>query len=201
VDFLKELMRPAELVYVVPIAIAAMLVILRRVGFEVDIMGALDTLGGPNGKGSWFASVRRRLFPTGGMLVLRGALFAFGWATTGIGLNHGLGEIHTPWFHVLIFALACTIGFWSAWIGSRVFFLFLPSEQKTTSLEDFVGGTATVISERIDGDHGRARIVDERRNTVTVYCRHVGEGESPKLGEAVKLVRYDPSQRVFDVIR
>jgi hypothetical protein len=202
VDLVAELSQAHNLVYLVPIALAGMLTILRRVGFEVDFLAAVDMEPGDQERRR-AAPLRRflaRMFPAGELNILRTALFGVGWASTGLVLNHVFHNVAAPYLHVTIFIVACGAGVVSATVGGRLFHFFLPSEDHATSLVDFVGATAVVISEVVDEAHGRARVQDDAGSTITVFCRHLGDGEHPRLGTTVTLVGYDAEARVFDAM-
>lgn len=196
-DLLRELVTPRDLVYILPVALAGMWVILRRVGFEVDVAGVFDALFGDEkgGKRTPFGRLWRFLFPTQGMSVVGIGFFVFGWASTGLTLNHAIREGSSA----LIFTGAVATGFWTAVLGTRLFHWLLPTERGATRMEDLVGLPAIVISDTVDAEHGRARVVDATGNTITVFCRLVGVEKPPQTGSRVILVAYDPKERLFDV--
>lgn len=196
-----EFLGTADLVYIFPVALAGMLIVLRRIGFEMDFAGVLDAFYGDERRreSSKAYAAWRFLFPTQGLVALRVGLFVFGWATTGLTLNHVIGVRSTTPAQMLIFAGACVAGFWTTVLGTRLFHFLLPSERDTPRMEDLVGYSAVVISDTIDAEHGRARVVDARGNTITVFCRLVGDGATPQTGSQVRLVSYDSTQRTFDV--
>jgi len=201
-DVLTEFLNGTNLVYILPIALVGVMVILRRVGFEVDFAGALDALFGDERKRETRRAhaVWRFFFPAEGLAVLRAGLFAFGWATTGLTLNHVTGT-ESPWsVRGLIFVVACVVGFWLSVLGARLFHFLLPTENDTTQMEDLVGRSATVISDQVDAHHGRVRVIDAQGNAITVFCRLVGEGPAPQTGSHVTLVAYHPADRTFDVM-
>lgn len=196
-DALRELLKPVNLLYLIPILFATAGVMLSRVGFQVDLLGFVDS-----GE-SRFPRLNRVLnavFPYRDLRGLSLALFALGWSSTGLALNHGFREQYSFPIFLVSFAFACSVGLSASFLGTRILNRILPSEHKTTSLDNFIGATATVLSEVVDDEHGRARLVDFNGNTVTVHCRHMGDGEHPTHGTKVTIVGYDPDARVYDVM-
>lgn len=196
-DLFKELVTPRDLVYIFPVVLAGMGVILRRIGFEVDVTGVFDTLcgNGKGGKRTLFGRLWRFLFPTQEMSLMGIGCFVFGWASTGLTLNHAIRKGSSA----LIFTGAVVAGIWTAILGTRLFHWLLPTERGATRMEDLVGLSAIVISDTVDAEHGRARVVDATGNTITVFCRLVGVEKPPRMGSRVILVAYDPKERLFDV--
>ena len=197
---LRELTQWYNLLYLLPILLTFIVVGLNRIGLDIDLFGFLDT-GLPDRKRPGFL---RRLFwtafPNRELIGATGALFVLGWASTGLTLNHSWHTSTWPLLHFTVFAIASLIGLSVAVVGTALLNRLLPSQATIVSMADFVGATAKVLSEEIDGEHGRARVLDAMGNSVTVYCRYIGDGPFPRYGEEVTLVAYDAETHTFDVM-
>ena len=197
---LNELTQWYNLLYLLPILLTAIIVGLNRMGLDIDLFGFLDTGVSDRDRPGWLRRLFRAAFPNRELIGASGALFVLGWASTGLTLNHTWHAGTIPLLHIAVFAIASSIGFSVAVVGTALLNRLLPSQSAIVSMADFVGSTAKVLSDRIDEGHGRARVVDTMGNSITVYCRYIGDGPLPRYGEEVTLVAYDAETHTFDVM-
>ncbi len=184
-------------IYLAPVALVALAALLRAVGVDVDVSAALDTA---HGRGRLRAA-RRSLFPDSQAAGITAAFLVAGWSISGLVLTRAYPSLQVLPGALVGAAASGAIAWATGVLGTAVARRILPAQEAPDSLAGLVGLTATVVSDRVDDAHGRARVTTPSGNAITVACRHADSAVDPEAGEEVMLVAYDETAGTFDVIR
>lgn len=184
-------------IYLAPVALFGLAAALRAVGVDVDALGAVDG-SRPRRK---LRALRRFLSLDSEPVGFAVAFLVAGWSVTGLALTRAYPAVRVGPGVLIAIGAAAAVAWAAALLGTTVIRRMLPAEDTTQSLADLVGHTATVVSDRVDGAHGRARVTTAAGHAVTVQCRYADDGDDPVNGEAVFVMAYDEATGVFDVIR
>ncbi|MBT3268553.1 DUF1449 family protein [Candidatus Poribacteria bacterium] len=184
-------------IYLAPVALVVLAALLRSLGVDVDASAALDVARG-RGRSS---ALLRALLPDSNVPGLTAAFLVAGWSITGLVLTRAYPSLQVlP--GALVGAGAAAAAAWATGVlGTAAARRLLPTEETADSLRGLVGVMATVVSDRIDSEHGRARVTTPSGSAITIRCRHADNANDPETGEAVMLVAYDEVTGTFDVIR
>ena len=132
------------------------------------------------------------------LMVVLMSLFAT-WGTAGLTANVLLDVPERPqWIWG-----TCVIALFSCFLGTRYISIALsklfPQREKDISGVQLLGLSARVISGQVTTTFGTARLRVPDGPELTVSCRAKSDEVIPVKGDAVILINYDDTKRIFDV--